>query len=142
MLTQDRHLADDLLHPQRREPGVLLRHMRQRFDHHRQRQHRVLRMVDKDAADVVAQRHKALLNQLRHQRIPRTEIVMQHRRRYPGLFGDGVQRHAGRTVAGKQRQGDVHQLFAVGGTRFFSTRSPRAAGGILILLCCHDMAIS
>ena len=86
--------------------------------------------------------HKALFDQLRHQRIPRTEIVMQHRRRHPGLFGDGVQRHAGRAVAGKQPQGYVHQLFAVGGTRFFAARPPRAAGGILILLCCHDMAIS
>lgn len=122
--------------------AFFLRHMRQRLDHHRQRQHRILRMIDKDAADVIAQRHKALLNQLSHQRIPRAEVVMQHRRRHPGLFGDGVQRYAARPVAGKQRQGDVHQLFAVGGTRFFTARPTRAAGSILILLCCHDMAIS
>ncbi len=50
--------------------AFFLRHMRQRLDHHRQRQHRILRMIDKNAADVIAQRHKALLNQLGHQRIP------------------------------------------------------------------------
>jgi hypothetical protein len=27
MLAQHRHLADDLLHPQRRKPGVFLRHV-------------------------------------------------------------------------------------------------------------------
>ena len=99
-------------------------------------------MIDKNAADVIAQRHKALLNQLGHQRIPGTEVVMQHRRRHPGLFGDGVQRYAARPVAGKQHQGNVHQLFAIGSIRFFTARPTRAAGGILILLCCHGMAIS
>ncbi|CDK63699.1 hypothetical protein [Klebsiella pneumoniae IS10] len=102
MLAQNRHLADDLLHPQRREPGVFLRHMPQRLDHHRQRQHRVLWMIDKDAADVIAQRHKALLNQLSHQRIPRAEVVMQHRRRHPGLFGDGRS-----TIRGPPRRGQT-----------------------------------
>ena len=98
-------------------------------------------MIDKDAADVIAQRHKALLNQLSHQRIPRAEVVMQHRRRHPGLFGDGVQRYAARpSRANSVRAMSINcSRLAVPG--FYRAADP-GGGSILILLCCHDMAIS
>ena len=92
-------------------------------------------MRDKNLPDFAAQRHKALLDQLFHQRFARAEVVVQHRGRYPRLFGDGVQRNAGDPVAGKQRQGNIHQLFAVGGAGFLPARTTGTTRCFVVFLC-------
>ena len=99
-------------------------------------------MVDENAADIVAQRHKALFQQILNQRFPRRKIVIQHRRRHPGLFGNGIERHAGRAVTSKQRQGDIYQLLAVSGSRFFTAWPTGAARRFISFLCWHMLAIS
>ena len=54
MLAQHRHLADDLLHPQRREPRVFLRHGRQGFNEQRKGGDRIVAVRDKNLSDLAA----------------------------------------------------------------------------------------
>ncbi len=134
-LAQLAALVDDLVHPQRRQPGPVGGATHQsRHDLANDRARMVDRSVEPPgclrhrAPDEGNDRHHALVHDGIKQLVAAFEVVVQHRRRHPGARGDMGDAGSGHPLGGEQVSGDVQQLVADGGA-VGPRRAARAACG-------------